>query len=168
MTTKTTSSKAAVADQATADELERLERWLEARKEAGRVKLRKWFKAGHSIVAVAGVAGAFILLEFVGSTFHADAEAGAGHLLQMILFAVVALILAIAVLYTLLFTPIQKIALPHADVLLDLEEKWRAHRAGEGDPLTAEEVAFSRACATSAGFRILAVMAFIAMLATPL
>ena len=125
-------------------------------------------KVFHILVAVAALVGSWYLVSTVGGTLFDDMGDGIEHLIHMIVFGQVALVVMIVNLYILLKTPIQEIALPHADYLLDLEKKFRANWAGEGPVPKKDEVIFGVACSISSGLRVLAIIIGISIVATPL
>ena len=125
-------------------------------------------KVFHILVAGAALVGSWYLVYTVGGTLFGDMGDGIEHLIHMIVFGQVALVVMIVNLYILLKTPIQEIALPHADYLLDLEKKFRANWAGEGPVPKKDEVIFGVACSISSGLRVLAIIIGISIVATPL
>ena len=125
-------------------------------------------KVFHILVAVALLAGSWYIVHEVGSALFTDANDGINHLIHMIVFGQVALVVMIVNLYILLKTPVQDIALPHADYLLDLEKKFRDNWAGEGPAPKKDEVTFGLACAISSGLRVLAIIIGVSLVATPL
>ena len=125
-------------------------------------------KVFHILAAGAALVGSWYIVHKVGGTLFGGMEEGIDHLIHMIVFGQVALVVMIVNLYILLKTPIQEIALPHADYLLDLEKKFRANWAGEGPPPEKEEVIFGVACSISSGLRVLAIIVGISIVATPL
>ena len=124
-------------------------------------------KGLHILAAVALLAGSWYLVHKVGGVLFSDTKEGIEHLIHMIVFGQVALAVMIVNLYILLNTPLQKIALPHADYMLDLEKKFRKWWEGTGPAPTKEEVSFGLACAISSGLRVLAIILGIALVATP-
>ena len=125
-------------------------------------------KAFHILVAVAALAGSWYIVHKVGGSLFTGMEDGVNHLIHMIVFGQVALVVMIVNLYILLKTPIQEIALPHADYLLDLEKKFRANWAGDGPVPNRDEIIFGVACSISSGLRVLAIIIGISIVATPL
>ena len=125
-------------------------------------------KVFHLLIAVALLVGSWYIVHEVGSVLFSGMSDGVNHLIQMIVFGQVALVVMIINLYVLLKTPVQEIALPHADYLLDLEKKFRTNWAGEGPPPKKDEVTFGVACAISSGLRVLAIIVGISLVATPL
>ena len=125
-------------------------------------------KTFHVLIAGAALVGSWYLVYEIGGTLFGDMADGVEHLIHMIVFGQVALVVMIVNLYVLLKTPVQEIALPHADYLLDLEEKFRANWAGEGPPPKRDEVLFGLACSISSGLRVLAIIVGISIVATPL
>ena len=125
-------------------------------------------KVVHTLIAVAALVGSWYVVHKVGGSLFTGMGDGINHLIHMIVFGQVALVVMIVNLYVLLKTPIQEIALPHADYLLDLEKKFRISWAGDGPPPTKDEVAFGVACSISSGLRVLAIIVGISIVATPL
>ena len=125
-------------------------------------------KTLHLLVAVAVLVGSWYIVHTVGSILFSGMAEGINHLIHMIVFGQVALVVMIVNLYILLKTPVQEIALPHADYLSDLEKKFRANWAGEGPSPKKNEVTFGVACAISSGLRVLAIIVGISLVATPL
>ena len=125
-------------------------------------------KIFHLLIAVALLVGSWYIVHEIGSVLFSDMSEGINHLIHMIVFGQVALVVMIVNLYILLKTPVQEIALPHADYLLDLEKKFRANWAEKGLPPTKDEVTFGMACAISSGLRVLAIIIGISLVATPL
>ena len=125
-------------------------------------------KIFHLLIAVALLVGSWYIVHEIGSVLFSDMSEGINHLIHMIVFGQVALVVMIVNLYILLKTPVQEIALPHADYLLDLEKKFRANWAEKGPPPTKDEVTFGMACAISSGLRVLAIIIGISLVATPL
>ena len=97
-------------------------------------------KIFHLLIAVALLVGSWYIVHEIGSVLFSDMSEGINHLIHMIVFGQVALVVMIVNLYILLKTPVQEIALPHADYLLDLEKKFRANWAEKGPPPTKDEV----------------------------
>ena len=122
----------------------------------------------HTLIAGAVLIGSWYIVDKVGGSLFSGMADGVDHLIHMIVFGQVALVVMIVNLYILLKTPIQEIALPHADYLLDLEKKFRVSWAGEGSAPTKDEVTFGVACAISSGLRVLAIIIGISIVATPL
>ena len=125
-------------------------------------------KIFHLLIAVALLVGSWYIVHEIGSVLFSDMSEGINHLIHMIVFGQVALVVMIVNLYILLKTPVQEIALPHADYLLDLEKKFRANWAEKGPSPTKDEVIFGMACAISSGLRVLAIIIGISLVATPL
>ena len=125
-------------------------------------------KGLHILVAATILIGSWYIVHKVGSVLFTGMEDGINHLIHMIVFGQVALVVMIVNLYILLKTPIQEIALPHADYLLDLEKKFRANWAGDGPLPKKDEVIFGVACSISSGLRVLAIIIGISIVATPL
>lgn len=121
----------------------------------------------HTGIVVAGILFLLIILNSIGTTFFHNADAGIQHLLHMFVFAAVALVVAVAILYALLFTPLQKVVLPHADFLLSIEDKLTSKVALK-QQLTQAELDFAKAAAINSGLRIIAILLFIGILSTPL
>ena len=125
-------------------------------------------KGFHILIAVAALLGSWYIVYKVGGSLFTGVGDGVEHLIHMIVFGQVALVVMIVNLYILLKTPIQEIALPHADYLLDLEKKFRASWEGEGSPPERDEIIFGLACSISSGLRVLAIIVGISIVATPL
>ena len=118
----------------------------------------------HTLAAVAVVVGGWILLHILGGQFLGQSGDGQiDHLLNMAIFGSVALVLAIATLYILFFTGVQKIVLPHADEHRDITQRWR-----DGETITEAEARLAMSWAVSSGCRVIAVLLLIGLLATPL
>ena len=132
------------------------------------LKARLISKGSHILIAGAALIGSWYLVYSIGGTLFGDVGEGIEHLIHMIVFGQVALVVMIVNLYVLLKTPVQEIALPHADYLLDLEKKFRDNWAGEGPPPKKDEVIFGLACSISSGLRVLAIIVGISIVATPL
>ena len=125
-------------------------------------------KGFHILIAAAALIGSWYIVHKVGGTLFSGMTEGVEHLIHMIVFGQVALVVMVVNLYILLKTPIQEIALPHADYLLDLEKKFRANWAGEGPLPKKDEVIFGVACSISSGLRVLAIIVGVSIVATPL
>ena len=125
-------------------------------------------KGFHILIAGAALVGSWYIVHEIGGTLFIGMADGVEHLIHMIVFGQVALVVMIINLYILLKTPIQEIALPHADYLLDLEKKFRINWAGKGPPPKRDEIIFGVACSISSGLRVLAIIVGISIVATPL
>ena len=109
----------------------------------------KWKLILHSFAGLfilAGV-GALSALSFPGDSFL-------GGLSRAIVVAQAFVILGGLNLYIMVKTPFRDVISECADVLAEMEEKWRSGK------FTAADAGFARAAATEASGRVLAVMLF--------
>ena len=122
----------------------------------------------HSGIAIMILVGALVLLKVIGSALFAGLSEGLEHLVQMVVFAGVALVVISTNLYIMLFTPLQAIILPYSDFLLKHEKRWDAAIDDDADEPSQAECHTALGYNINSGLRILAFLVAQALVATPL
>ena len=125
-------------------------------------------KLVHSGIAIMILVGALVLLKVVGSALFSGLSEGLEHLVQMVVFAGVAMVVITTNLYIMLFTPLQAVILPYSDFLQAHEKRWDAAINGDADEPSQAECHTALGYNINSGVRILAVLIAQALVATPL